>query len=244
MKRLDDARLSALVLAAWAAAFSHAAAAEDHAERQAEIPDLKAPAMTAQDLITMPRLGAPTVDPSGRRAVYSVTITDPESYVRKRVHYSLDLQSPGAEPVALDLGLSANSLSFAKDGFLYFLSFEHTNEDEEARSRLWRIAVNADATLSDPMLVADVPGTDIEGFLVSPTGDKVALIAHLPRDCPNFGCETNEEPIGSGRLYEGDAGFVRHWDRWIKPGHFNRVFVFGMEDGQAIGDGVAIPKTA
>ena len=85
--------------------------------------------------------------------------------------------------------------------------------------------------------------TDIAGFLVSPGADKVALMAELPRDCQRFGCDSKEEPLGTGRLYEGDAGFYRHWDHWVKPGHFNRVFVFDMEDGKAMGDGVPVDGT-
>jgi hypothetical protein len=40
------------------------------------IPGVSAPPMTAVDLVTLPRLGAPSVNATGTLAVYSVTITD------------------------------------------------------------------------------------------------------------------------------------------------------------------------
>src|SRR5690606_22012382 len=65
--------------------------------------------MTAQDLVTMPRLGAPVASADGRFAIYSVTTTDPESYARTTALYLRDLAAPQAKAVALDLGGSANS---------------------------------------------------------------------------------------------------------------------------------------
>ncbi|MEM9500265.1 MAG: S9 family peptidase [Pseudomonadota bacterium] len=198
--------------------------------------------MSAVDLVTMPRLGGPTVTPFGRYAVYSVTETDPESYERTRNHYVLDLAQPYAQPVTIDLGIDGHSLAFGADNFLYFLSVESTDEEAELRSRLWRVALEGAGDVTGPMPVADIPGTDIAGFKIAPSGDKIALWAEVSRDCPRLGCEEDGTASfprpGSGRLYEGDGGFFRHWDRWSTPDTFNRVFVFGLEDGALIGDGV------
>lgn len=203
--------------------------------------------MSAEDLVTMPRLGGPTVTPFGRYAVYSVTETDPESYERAARHYLLDLAQPGKQPVALDFGIRAASLAFAADNFLYFLSSEHPDEGAEQRSRVWRAALEANGNITGPMLVADIAGTDISGFKVSPRGDKIALWAPVSGECPRFGCDADGSAHlpgpGTGRLYEGDGGFFRHWDHWSTPGTFNRVFVFGMEKGQAVGDGVPVDGT-
>ncbi len=224
------------------------ALADGHVESAPVIAGVDTPPMTAQDLVTMPRLGAPIVTKSGRFALYAVTAADPETYVRKPTHYLLDLTQPGAQPVAIDLGMEASSLAFGPDNSLYFLSSEHPddNADDDAddsadeRVRLWRAPMTGSMTFDTPAIVADTPDTDIEGFLLSPQADKVALMAHLPRECPRFGCEAAPTPIGSGRLYEGGEGFHRHWDRWIKPGHFNRVFVFSMAGGAISGDGAPI----
>ncbi|MBD2843191.1 S9 family peptidase [Erythrobacter sp. KMU-140] len=195
--------------------------------------------MTAEDLIAIPRLGGATVR-NDRYAVYSVTEVDPSDFERTRRHFILDLAENGAEPIAFDLGMSASSLSFGPDGFLYFLSSDHTDETQPLRSRLWRAAIEGDGTASAPMLVADMPEAGIAGFKLDPTGTKVALWAQIARDCPSFGCASEESTIGSGRLYDGDIGFFRHWDRWIEPGVFNRVFVFAIEDGEVTGDGTPL----
>lgn len=218
-------------------------AADDHTDsntQHADMPELSKPPMTARDLVTMPRLGAPSVTGDGRYAVYSVTYTDPETLKRAPKHYILDLASPAADPVEFDLGVRASGLAFGPDDFLYFLSSERTDEDAESRSRVWRVALEANGNVTGPMPVADIEGTDIAGFKLSPTGEAIALWAEIARDCERFGCEDESEATGSGRLYEGDAGFFRHWDTWGKPGHYNRVFVFGMEDGMVVGDGTAL----
>ncbi|MEL7219245.1 MAG: S9 family peptidase, partial [Pseudomonadota bacterium] len=117
-------------------------AADDHsATAAADIGSDVAEPMSAKDLITMPRLGAPTVTPYGRYAVYSVTETDPETYERVSKHYLLDLVQPGARPIALDLGIDAYSLAFGADNYLYFLSYDHLDDNADDRARVWRVAL-------------------------------------------------------------------------------------------------------
>ncbi|NQX94565.1 MAG: PD40 domain-containing protein [Erythrobacter sp.] len=231
--------LLALPFAAFALA-TQPLSADSHVDAPSSIPGVAGTPMSAKDLITMPRLGAPTVTSFGRYAVYSVTYTDPEYFTRAAKHYVLDLSIPGAEPVEFNLGIKAYALAFASDNFLYFLSDEHPNEDAESRTRLWKVALEANGNVTGPIPVADIPGTEISGFLIAPGGDKVALTASLARDCIRFDCPSGDKSIGTGRLYQGDAGFYRHWDRWVKPGQFNRVFVFEIEDGMVTGDGVPV----
>lgn len=188
----------------------------------------------------MPRLGAPTLTSDGRYGVYSVVRTDPETFERYREHYLIDLQKRDHEPVKIDLPITGFSHTFGPDNFLYFLSYESTDEDAATQSRLWRVALEASGNVTGPMLVADIAGTDILGFAIAPGADKIALWSEIARDCPRFGCAPEDRPLGSGRLYDGAAGFYRHWDRWVEPGTLSRVFVFGMEDGQTVGDGFAV----
>ncbi|HSM53186.1 MAG TPA: S9 family peptidase, partial [Erythrobacter sp.] len=63
-----------------------------------------APPMQAQDLVTMPRLGAAVTSPEGQLAIYRVTRTDPETYARSGEWYVIDLANPEAGSVRLDLG--------------------------------------------------------------------------------------------------------------------------------------------
>ncbi len=234
--------LAAIAFGATLSLVSAPLAAEAHLDSSSEtgVPGVEKPPMSALDLITMPRLGGPTATVDGRYAVYSVTVTDPDTLKRSPVHYLIDLTQPGSEPVAFDLGISGYSLAFGPDNFLYFLSSDHTDETAEVRSRVWRVALEANGNVTGPMVAADIPGTDIAGFKLAPTGTAIALWAEIARDCEQFGCEVQETTSGTGRLYQGDGGFFRHWDTWTKPGQYNRVFVFGFEDGETVGDGVAV----
>jgi dipeptidyl aminopeptidase/acylaminoacyl peptidase len=239
--------LRKLMSAAWAVPLIAAAplAAQTSVDAAADagamaLPGLSKSPMTARDLITMPRLGAPTVTRDGRYAVYSVTYTDPGTLARAPKHFLLDLSAPGSSPVEIDLGLGGSSLAFGPDDYLYFLSSDHPDEKAEPRTRLWKVALEASGNVTGPMLVADFEGTDIAGYKLAPTGDKLAVWAEIGRDCARFACPSEADAVGTGRLYEGDAGFYRHWDHWVKPGHYNRVFVFALEDGMVAGEGIAL----
>ncbi len=219
------------------ALFQHSpAAADDHAK---VIPGVETTPMSAEDLISTPRLSGPIVTNDGRFAIYQVTQTDAESFERTPSLYLLDLKEPGEAPVSLDLGLSASSFAFGSDDYLYFLSSEHTDDSQEERSRVWKVALEADGNVTGPILVADMPLADIHGFKLSPDGGQIALWAPIARDCPTFGCDGDGEAHlpgpGTGRLYEGDDGFFRHWDTWSTPGTYNRVFVFDVHQGGVIG---------
>lgn len=214
------------------------------AETTDTIPGVTMPPMSAKDLVTMPRLGAPAVNGAGTLAVYGVTTTDPESLARSTAYYLLDLTKPGAAPVALDFGIRASSPAFGPGGQLYFLSGEHPDPAAESRTRVWRVAVAKAGLRGQPEVAVDIPGSAIAGFKLAPDGKAIALWGEVPRDCEAFGCP-DASPAhlpgpGTGRLYDGSDGFYRHWDRWATPGIPNRVFVFGMENGAAVGDGVPL----
>ena len=203
-----------------------------------------APPMSAKDLVTLPRLGAPVVNTAGTLAVYGVTTTDPESLTRSTGYYLLDLATPGAAPILLTFGINASSPAFGADGQLYFLSSAHPDAGTELRGRVWRVSLAKNGKTGTPQLVAGYPDASIAGFKLAPNGTRIALWAEVPRDCPKLGCgEAKPAHLpgpGTGRLYDGSGGFVRHWDRWATPGMPNRVFVFPLANGQAQGDGAPV----
>jgi len=218
--------------------------AENHVTRGSALPGIAEPAMSARDLVTMPRLGSPVASPDGRYAVYSVTRTDPETLDRSSEHYTLDLSASASDPMRIDLGMEGHSLAFGPDGALFFLSSGHRDAEAPVRDRLWSVPFEKGAT-GPARIVAEFEHTDIAGFKFAPRGNKVALWAELPRDCAHFDCEIADETIaketaGSGRLYEGDAGFYRHWDTWKRPGVVSRVFAFDIENGSLANDGTPI----
>ncbi|MCB2085813.1 MAG: S9 family peptidase [Sphingomonadaceae bacterium] len=227
------ASFAALAIAAPALA-DHHAGSDDTAAR---------PAMSAQDLVTMPRLGAPAVTSNGRFALYTVTETDGETYKRDAKVYLRDLSDLDADPVAIDLGGGAWDFSFGSDDWLYFLSDRTLGEEEEGYTRVWRAALEGSGNVTGPMLVLD-PQNGIDGYKLAPDVKKIAVWAEIARDCEAFGCdgdgETHLPGPGTGRLYDGADGFYRHWDQWETPGTFSRAFVFGLENGEAVGDPLAL----
>lgn len=206
------------------------------------IPGLAHPPMSAQDLVTLPRLGAPAVNAAGTMAVYSVTVTDPETLKRSPRHYLLDLTKPGAAPVEME-ALIASDLAFGPDGYLYFLSDAAPEEGGLEVSRVWRMKVWPDGRTGIPEVVAGFD-TNIAGFKLAPNGSAIAIWGEIPRGCPTFGC-AEAKPAhlpgpGTGRLYDAKDGFVRHWDRWATPGIHNRIFTFPLVNGVAQGEGAPV----
>ncbi len=193
--------------------------------------------MQAADLVTMPRLGSPTVSPDGSLAVYSVTTTDAESYARTGQLYVRSLADQDA--LSIPLELEGSSASFGGDGRLYFLA---PGAESEA-AQVWRAMVSADGSVDETSQVTAI-ARGVNGFHVARDGSKIAIWTEIARSCTDVDCDDSAKPYlpgpGDGRLYEGDGGFFRHWDAWETPGTYSRVFAFPLEYGRAIGKGVPV----
>ncbi len=207
--------------------------------------------MSAQDLVTMPRVGGPAASADGKFAVYPVTLTDPDTYERTTSHFILDLTHADPRPAPIDLGGDASDVSVAADGFVYFLSARpeagSAEDAEEGNNQLWRVAMANGRTSGSPTQVSDF-AAEIAGYSVSPDGTKVMVFGEVPRTCATFGC-ADAQPAhlpgpGTGRLYEGDVGFIRHWDQWETPGTYSRAFAFDIVDGKISGDGAPLDGPA
>ena len=192
--------------------------------------------MSAEDLISLPRLGAPTVSPDGTLAVYSVTRISGEDFARAATLYVQRLDTKDAKPVALDL--KGSGATFADDGSLYYLA-----DDPAGMSQVWRVGVGRTGLSGKPSQVTQLKRA-VDGFSVSPNGDRLAVWAAVPRACTDFACDDSAKPYapgpGDGRLYQGDGGFVRHWDGWETPGTVSRVFTLPLANGKASGPAVPI----
>ena len=197
--------------------------------------------MQAEDLVTMPRLGAPSVSADETLAVFPVTLTDPETYARSSKLHVRSLTDMDAMPVEVALGGQAHE--FSGDGYLYYLD----TDADSTTAQVWRTKVNRDGSVGARQQVTDFERS-VDGFTVADDGARIAVWASLPRTCETFDCtEASAEapaPVGSGRLYDGGSGFYRHWDRWIEPGTYNRVFAFPVTNGVASGAGVAVDGPA
>lgn len=203
--------------------------------------------MSAQDLVTMERLGAPTVSADGRMAVYAVTTTDPTTYKRTATLYLKSLVQDGAAPIKLDGLAGASGAVFGPDNWLYYLADDAVAAGKTPTAQVWRAMIAPDGTVSTISQVSDF-GTGVDGFSVSKDAKKIAVWAAIARDCPTFGCEHDGKAYlpgpGDGRLYDGAAGLYRDWDHWETPGTYNRTFTFDLVNGIASGAGVAVDGTA
>lgn len=199
------------------------------------------PAMTAEDLVTAPRLGAPAVSSDGLRAIYTVRETARGTFARTTTAYLLDLSGEDAQPLALDFGGDASGFEFSSDGWVYFLS-SRAGSDRAERSRVWRARVSPNGRVTGIAQVSTVDG-EVTGFDLAPDSQHIVLMGRFARDCTSFGCDSAPTSLpgpGTGRLYDGEGGFYRHWDTWEESGIYNRAFAYTLANGRTTGDGIAL----
>jgi len=185
--------------------------------------------MTATDMQMMRRLGAPSVSPDGRYAVFSLSTTDLAANKRNNAVHILDLNAKGAAPQPIaGLTEGAHDAVFDADGAIWYLA------PAGGQDQLFRMTVGG-----QPAQISNVKG-DISGFKVSADGGRLLLWADRDLRCADFACDgvTKAEKSGSGRVY--DQLFVRHWDSWVEPGVRSRIFAFPIADGKVTGPGVPV----
>jgi dipeptidyl aminopeptidase/acylaminoacyl peptidase len=184
--------------------------------------------MTATDLQSVRRVGAPEVSPDGRTAVFSLSTTDFDKNRRANVLHSLDLTRTGAAPQPVAGADGARDAVFGPDGALYFL------KAVGERDQLHRMVMG-----QAPQVMSDF-GADVSGFKIAPDGRHVVVWADQ-RDCPDLACAATTfaapEP-GSGKVH--NELFVRHWDTWVEPGTHSRIYSFPIENGKLSGFGVRL----
>ncbi|MBV9883681.1 MAG: PD40 domain-containing protein, partial [Sphingomonadaceae bacterium] len=198
-----------------------------------QAPAASARPITATDLATMRRLGSPSASPDGHWVVYQLSETDLAANRRRNDLFLLDLTHPDAAATRIASTPEHNEHDphFSADGrFIYYLS------DASGSDQLWRVA----AAGGTPEKVTDF-STDVGGYLLAPSGDRIAIWADRDMRCTDINCTGSPAAPtgqGSGRVY--DQTFVRHWDSWAVPGQRSRIFTFPLVDGRPQGGGVAV----
>jgi dipeptidyl aminopeptidase/acylaminoacyl peptidase len=188
--------------------------------------------MTETDLAGFNRLGAPAASPDGKWVAYQLTTTDLAANKRSTGLYLLDIASRAAQPIAIadSPGHNESAPVFSRDGrHLYFLS------NRSGTSQVWRVALPT----GEPVQVTEAE-SDLSGFSLSPDGQNLAVWADVAEGCDLAGCASPAaEPQGTGREY--DRLFVRHWDSWVEPGTYSRIYAYALgSDGKAAGSARAI----
>jgi dipeptidyl aminopeptidase/acylaminoacyl peptidase len=191
--------------------------------------------MTATDLATLRRLAAPTVSPDGRWAAYQLRETDLQANRGRTDLWLLDLSAKGAQPVKIASAADKNEHDprFSTDGrWLYYLS------NASGSDQLWRVALPGGTPEQATSLA-----TDIAGFALAPSGDRIAMWADRNLACADFNCANVPAPKpgqGSARVY--DETFVRHWDAWVEPAVRSRIFTFPLVGGKPQGAGTPVMR--
>jgi dipeptidyl aminopeptidase/acylaminoacyl peptidase len=189
--------------------------------------------MTATDLQSLRRLAAPVASPDGNFVVYQLREADIAANRGRLDLWLLDLRRPGAEPVKIASRADQNEHDprFSADGrFVYFLS------GASGSDQLWRVAV----TGGEPEQVTSL-ATDIAGYSLAPSGDRIAIWADRNIACTDFNCANvpaAQQGRGSARTY--DETFVRHWDTWAEPGVRSRLFTMPLVGGRPQGTGTPV----
>src|SRR5213592_4112511 len=80
---------------------------------------LAARPMTATDMQSMHRLGAPEVSPDGKWAVFTISDTDWDKNKRINTLFLLDLTRPGAQPQKVAGAEKGHDAVFGPDGSLW-----------------------------------------------------------------------------------------------------------------------------
>jgi dipeptidyl aminopeptidase/acylaminoacyl peptidase len=184
--------------------------------------------MTAKDMQSMHRLGAPEVSNDGRYAVFTISTTDWDKNKRVNTLYLLDLTKKGAAPQPVAGAEKGHDAVFGPDGSIWFLM--PVGEQDQ----LFRMAIGG-----APVQVSDFKG-DIGGFKLSPSGDHVAVFADRDLRCADLNCAglPDKPKTGTGRTY--DQLFIRHWDAWAEPGVRSRLFGFAVQGGKLVGAGAPL----
>jgi dipeptidyl aminopeptidase/acylaminoacyl peptidase len=184
--------------------------------------------MTAVDLQSIHRLGAPIVSPDGRTAVFTVSNTDWAKNKRVNTLHRLDLTKSGALPQPIAGAQKGHDAMFSADGSLWFL-MPVGDQDQLFRMRPG----------GKPLQVSNFHG-DVGGFRVSDSGNTVAVFADRDLRCRDLACAglPKKPDTGSGRTY--DQLFIRHWDSWAEPGVRSRLFTFPVAGAKLAGAGIPV----
>ncbi len=190
-------------------------------------PSLARP-MTATDMHMMHRMGAPSVSPDGRYALFTLSTTDMAKNKRNNMLNLLDLTKAGATPQPVAALKDGHDAVFAADGSLWFLKAVGDQD------QLFRMVIGG-----KPVQVSTLKG-DISGFKLSRDGSRLVIFADRDLRCADFACATLPAKAagGSGRTY--DQLFIRHWDSWAEPGVKSRIYAFPIVAGKVTGAGVPV----
>jgi len=179
---------------------------------------------SAEHLVRLDRVGAPSLSPDGGRVVYTLRTTDMEA---NKGRIDLWLTSVDGENTRQLTSHEANDTdpTWSADGkHIYFLS------SRSGTSQVWRIALNG----GEAIQVTKLP-VDIGTFRVTADGDRLVVSLQAYLDCEDLACTAardtaSDEAPTTGSVY--GRLFMRHWDHWLTEKR-SRLFAVSLKGGIA-----------
>lgn len=176
----------------------------------------------------MDRVSDPQLSPDGRSIAYVLRSTDLEGNKGVRNIWLLNLISPDQAPRPITSGNdNSDTPRWSPDGkSLYFLS------TRSGSTQVWRVDINS----GDAKPITTLP-LDINTFLVSPDGCKLALSVDVFEDCQTLADTRKRLDETAARKSTGQRHnklFVRHWDTW-RNGTRSQLFVGDLDADGVIG---------
>ena len=172
-------------------------------------------------MLSMSRISDPRVSPDGKRAAFTVRVTDMEANKGRTSLWLVDLATKGARQVTSGDG-NDSSPRWSRDGKgLYFLSTRGGSQ------QVWRLPLDG----GEAVRVTN-QAVDVDAFELFPDGRSLLVaMAVLPGKSPSDTKNALNEKAkvkSSGMLF--DRLFVRHWDTW-GDGTRNHLFVLYLPGG-------------
>ena len=180
---------------------------------------------TAEHLVRLDRVGAPSVSPDGSQVVYTLRKTDMEA---GKGRYDLWLTTVDGKVTRQLTTHEANDTdpAWSADGkHVFFLSARGET------AQVWRLTLD-DGTETQ---VTDLPA-GVGTFRLTPDDTRLVVSAGSYVDCDDLDCtiarnKALEESETTGVLYE--QLFMRHWDHWLDAKR-SRLFSVKLNDGIAM----------
>ena len=177
---------------------------------------------SVHDMVAFDRISDPQVSPDGRSVVFTVSVLDLPANRRRSDLYRAGTDGSGLRRLTTHES-GDSSARWSPDGrSVYFLS------SRSGSSQVWRIA--ADGGEAEP--VTKLP-LDVNGFILSPDGSRLAVALEVFPDCGTLECTTKRLDEVAARKATGmifDRLFIRHWDTW-SDGRRSHVFVLPAGGG-------------